>query len=113
MIEYEVNNKIKGTKMSVNKVVKLIESILNERAVGWVETYVDGKQMLGSDGSYALHSLTNPAIQKAIASQTNKIISLLQIKSYLKNSNNVELMVKSDSGKVLKVVDITQQVTQK
>jgi hypothetical protein len=105
-----------STKIRIKNLLKpLVEQILKEESAvtGFIETWVDGKQMLGSDGTNVIRgNLYGRGVDNAFDLQKNKIISISKsVKDYLKTAQSIELRLVNKNGKVLKKMDITHDIT--
>jgi hypothetical protein len=92
-------------------VKKVTKKIMNEAVAGYIETYVDGKQMLGSDGTRVLQNLNTRSVSTIMDQQIKNITSLSKnVKTYLKDAEKIELRVVTKSGSIVKKLDITSKV---
>jgi len=77
----------------------------------YLETHIDGKEMLGSDGTWVLHSLKN--INKEVNAKIKQLISLSkEVSPYITKAKNITLKLTDRSENVLKTFDITKNVLQ-
>ena len=74
----------------------------------YLETYIDGEQMLGSDGTSVLRNTSN--LNKDVSSRVNTLIGLKKIKPYIGHSKSIILRLVDDSGNEVKKIDITNKV---
>jgi hypothetical protein len=92
----------------INLIRPMVEEIMKEESVisAYLETYVDGKQMLGTDGTTILRSGDNT--NKAVENHKANLIRLSkQVKTYLKEADSIEIRLVSRDGRVIRKYDIT------
>jgi hypothetical protein len=68
----------------------------------YLETYINGKNILGSDYTKVLKSINSKALNNAVKIQTNILKGLENIKPYIKDSNSIMLKVVDSNNKELK-----------
>lgn len=87
----------------------------------YLETFVDGKNMMGTDGTLVLESTeifgdSWSSVTSRIRQIVNERIEHLKrlahsIKLYLRNASKIELKLVNGRGNILQTFDITKQVT--
>jgi hypothetical protein len=89
-----------------NKSKKINESITKY----YLETFIDGKQMLGTDGTLVLGDSYNN-VNKKVSLQVDKLKNLMvNVKKYIKDAKNITIKLTDQSEKVLKTFDVTDKV---
>lgn len=68
----------------------------------YLETYINGKNILGSDYTKVLKSINSKALNNTVKIQTNILKGLENIKPYIKDSNSIVLKVIDSNNKELK-----------
>lgn len=77
----------------------------------FLETYIDGQQMLGSDGTSFLHSTLPVAVKNTVNRRINTIKALIpNIHPGIAKAKNITLKLTDHRGNVLKEFDVTKQV---
>jgi len=75
----------------------------------YLETYVDGKEMLGSDGTSVLKSVAN--LQQKIQNRIEILRKLsVNIKPHLNDAKNIKLKLVDNNNRILKEFDVTFEV---
>lgn len=75
----------------------------------FIETYIDGQQMLGSDGTSILKSMNN--LGDAVNDQIQRIKALISnVKPYIADAKKIVLKVVERDGTVIKTFDVTEYV---
>jgi hypothetical protein len=68
----------------------------------YLETYINGKNILGSDYTKVLKSINPKSLNNAVKIQINILKGLENIKPYIKDSNSIVLKVIDSNNKELK-----------
>lgn len=77
----------------------------------YLETYIDGQQLMGSDGTIVIHNANTIALNNTINTRINTIKKLIpNVKPYIGKAKNITLKLVNGNNKVLKEFDITRQV---
>ena len=77
----------------------------------YIETYINGEQMLGSDGTTVLHPPQFRNLTRYIKQRIEILKGLsINIRPDIKTADSVILKVVNRAGDVLKTVDVTEAV---
>jgi hypothetical protein len=96
--------------MKKSNVIRIIKETINESQIKYyLETYVNNKQMLGSDGTLVLGDNMNK-IDEKVKQQAKRVKSLIKIKPNIKKAKKITLKLVDNNDKTIKTFDITKDV---